>query len=83
MAVNNHLIPIVSGWGFKRLPEISNGYDAVSVYESSNTMRSCIWVTIVEDNVSAIELSLTEAAQLRDQLDYMIEHHYHQHTRTP
>lgn len=78
--MNKHLTPFVSERGFKSLPEITNGYDAVSVYESSNSMRSCIWVKIVEDKVATIELSLKEAAQLRDQLDYMIEHHY---TRTP
>ena len=83
MAVSKHLIPIVSERGFKRLPEITDGYNAVSVYESSNATRSCIWLKIVEDKVAAIELTLKEAAQLRDQLDYMIEHHYHQHTRTP
>lgn len=81
--MNVHLIPIVSSRGFKHLPPITDGYSSVSVHESSNAMRSCIWVKIVEDKVAAIELSLREAAQLRDQLDYVIEHHYHQHTRTP
>lgn len=82
-----HLEPIISERGFKRLPSIPSSYGGeITVYESSNAMGPHVWVRFVtpvnlndpqgvtEEGIA--HLPLDEAAKLRDQLDYLITHHY-------
>lgn len=77
--------------GFKRLKPVPGlNYGHVRVYESSNAMHPCIWMATKEpddlNQVPArpedphheahIQLTIENAATLRDQLDWIIRNHY-------
>lgn len=76
-----HLIPHVTDRGFVHLPPIEGSYpgDNVRVYESSAATEAFIWVRAKQAGhvgEAAVHLGLAEAAQLRDQLAWMIDNHY-------
>lgn len=79
--------PVVTDRGFRHLPPVSSTYGGhARVYESSAALGPHVWLACVapsqlNDPASpAVEthlhLTLAGAAALRDQLDYLVQHHY-------
>ena len=75
-----HLEPIWTDRGFKHMPAIQgrDEDEVVKVYESSAADGPHVWLRVEEDRVSyaSAHLTLEHAAELRDQLDYLIRNHY-------
>ena len=72
--------------GFKQMEPITCDYGTgIRVHESSAAEAPHIWLALNEDSTvltkptpgqAHAHLSLEAAEQLRDQLDWLIEHHY-------
>jgi hypothetical protein len=84
-----HLIPSTSDRGFDHLPVVSGTFAGrphgfASLYESSNAEEPCVWLHVREGGggpsipapEATVQLTLDAAAKLRDQLTWLIEHHY-------
>lgn len=67
-----HLRYKMSDRGFKAMPSIRGPRGFVEVTESSLAEGPHLWVE------AEGQLTLDEATHLRDQLDFLIEHHYQQ-----
>lgn len=77
--------------GFKFVEEVKDSYgSSVRVSESSSAFTSHIWLRAegsevlhkgsnksTKDNEVALHLKIEDAKQLRDNLDYLINNHYH------
>lgn len=82
----NRLVPSANGRGFKRMPPVEGAYGGeVVVRESSAASSPHLWLdawTYADLNArtgtvqATVHLSLAEAEVLRDQLTFLIEHHY-------
>lgn len=75
---SEHLIHTFSKRGFKHMPELHCDYGSeVRVYESSAAVSPFIWLDVKHRSGSGTaHMTLDDAARLRDQLDYLIAHHY-------
>lgn len=85
--MSDALTPEYSGRGFKHMPPVPSVYGGeVRVYESSSAMAPHVWLSAtcpsdLNDRSSApveavAHLTLEDAEVLRDQLTFLIEHHY-------
>lgn len=67
----------VSSRGFKHMSTVEGTYPEpwdLRVYESSSAMAPHIWLAMSQGNHA--HMTLEQAEQLRDQLDYLISNHY-------
>jgi hypothetical protein len=71
--------------GFKHLEPIKTSYGhTVRVYESSSAMRPCLWMKVDSTGSTCgdivtelrVHMTLEQAEDLRDSLDYLIRNHY-------
>jgi hypothetical protein len=71
--------PTISNRGFKHMDPVRNRNGGeVRVFESSNAILPCIWLSVTWMDMAegSAELTLVDAEKLRDQLTYLIENHY-------
>lgn len=74
-----HLVPTVTGRGFKHMPAIVDDQDReVHVYESSRAESPHIWLSVENNDIPSafVGLTLEDVKRLRDQIDYLIRNHY-------
>lgn len=67
----------VSDRGFKHMDAVEGDYPepwSIRVYESSSANNPYIWIAMDEGTHG--HLSLKQAEQLRDQLEFLINNHY-------
>lgn len=81
-APRDHLVPDVTDRGFAWLPALSDTYgsNAVRVLASSAADEPCIWLRVgdAENNgeQSVAHLSAGQAWQLKEQIEWLLEHHH-------
>ncbi len=89
MTTPAHLTPEPSGdRGFKRLPPITDSYRSTSVrvYESSAAEDPRLWLTVTPPDATTevfAHLTADDAWRLKEQIEWLLEHHYQGDARPP
>jgi hypothetical protein len=75
----DHLTPTVTDRGFRWLPSLpdTHGKNSARVLESSAATEPCIWLRLNWDGEDAVvHLNAERAWQLKEQIEWLLEHHY-------
>ena len=81
MTAPTHLVPVLSDRGFQHLPAVQDTYSGkIRVYEASTAFSPHIWLDIaggaLDDNAGTAHLTIDQARQIADQLNWLADHHY-------
>lgn len=76
-----HLTPEVTDRGFKHMPPLADSFEsnAVRVLEASTATEPCIWLRLQDppvDGHAVAHLTAAAAWQLKEQIEWLLEHHY-------
>jgi hypothetical protein len=77
--VTDHLTGERSDRGFLHMPALNDSYgaNAVRVFESSSAIGPHLWLRVRDGGDTPVaHLTAEQAWQLKEQIEYLLEHHY-------
>lgn len=79
----SHLVPQITDRGFKHMPTLADAFepDAVRLLEASTAVGPHLWLRVKDPaepgQHPVVLLSAEQAWKLKEQIEWLLEHHYH------